>query len=253
MLGLGLNIAKSIVGEQGLPIPETPVVWYNEKSLSSYNIGEEVDIYYDKSGGTSFDLVAAESTKKPVVDVREGKKTLYFTNDSIISSDASALDGSSAFTMIYVGGSLSDYHTGIYVGDDDNPDNSSSFRLGRSTYNVLRAILGDAAGGLYNTTIPFGQNGYNDIAYAYGTSSDSSSIYVGLDNGASNQEVQFGVSGLDLVFGKGIGIGTNNPDNPTLTGTGIGWFMYEVIIYNRALSPTELTSVREYLRNKWNV
>jgi len=253
MLGLGLHINKSNVLETGVPIPLQPVAWYNEKSLSLYNDGEPVDIYQDKSGGTSFDLLQTDLNKRPVVDIQEGRKVLYFTNDILVESELPVLDGSSEFTMIYVGKLLSTYHTGIYIGDNSTPDNSSSFRLGRSTSNKLRAILGDGAGGLFETPFSFQNNGTVDIAYAYGTSSSSADIYVGLDDGNVNQEIQFPNHSLDLVFGRGIGIGTNNPENPSQTGTGTGWWMYEVIVYDRALTSTELTSVREYLRNKWNV
>lgn len=251
MLGLGLNITKSAVGQQGMPIPDAPVAWYNDKSLSLLNEGQAVSTYKDVSEGTSFDLAQSDSGKQPLVSIKQGRKAIHFTNDTLFSESLPVLTGTTDFTIFYAGESLSEYHTAIYVGDDDIPDNTSSFRLGRSTSNRLRAILGDGAGGLYETTFPFSGDG--DIAYAYKNGLDSSDIYIGLDNGVTDQQVAFPISGLSLSFGQGIGIGTNNPDNPALTGTGINWFLYEVIIYDRALTSVEINQVRSYLRNKWNI
>lgn len=253
MIGLGLNIANSSAPVNPIkPIMAgNPAAWYNESNLGTYAVNDPVNILTDSSGN-EYHLAQLDSAKMPVAKIVDGKKALYFTNDTLLNSDYPVLTGSD-FTMIYVGSMLSEYHTGLYIGDDDNPDNTSSFRLGRSTNNQLRAILGDAANGAFNTGYDFVSNGNRDIAYAYQRGTNSEDIRVGLDNGVTVREKNFGVSGLDLSFGRGIGIGTNNPDDPTLTGTGNFWYLFEVIVYDRGLTDLELAQTRKYLRQKWNV
>lgn len=48
--------------------------------------------------------------------------------------------------------------------------------------------------------------------------------------------------------GTNINIGSRSPFNTTLTYLGS---MYEILAFNRALSPTEITSVQSYLKTKW--
>ena len=48
--------------------------------------------------------------------------------------------------------------------------------------------------------------------------------------------------------GTNINIGSRSPFNTTLTYLGS---MYEILAFNRALSPTEITSVQSYLKAKW--
>lgn len=257
MIGLGLNIAKSVitsVGDSGSgSVSQDPVVWFNEESLANYSVDDPVAIYEDISGN-GFHLEQPEAAKQAVVKTVEGKKALYFTNDTLINSDHPILDGATDFTIVYVGRNLSSYHTAIYVGDDDVPSNTSSFRLGRTSgSSELRGVLGDGAGGAFTAPFGFTQSGVNDIAYAYKRGLNSSDIYIGMDNGNNNQEIQFGIAGLTLNFGGGIGLGTNNPDNPDATGTGNNWYLLEAIVYNRALEEEELIDLRTSLRTKWNV
>lgn len=253
MIGLGLNIANSSAMVKVIePImAANPAAWYNESTLSAYAVNDPVDTLTDSSGN-EYHLSQIDSAKRPVAKLVDGKKTLYFTNDTLLNSNHPVLTGSD-FTMIYVGAALSNYHTALYIGDDDTPDNTSSFRLGRSTDNQLRAIIGDGANGAFNTGYDFVSNGNRDIAYAYQRGTNSEDIRVGLDNGATVSEKNFGVSGLELSFGGGIGIGTNNPDDPALTGTGNFWYLFEVIVYDRGLTDLELAQTRKYLRQKWNV
>ena len=254
MLGLGLHISKTLVLASSGVTPlmaADPIVWYNEDSLSNFDMTAYADSYIDQSGN-QFNLAQPDGNKQPqVVDDGNGRRVLFFTNDFLFESDLPVLQGNVDFTIMYVGANLSIYHTAIYIGDNDTPDNTSSFRLGRSTSNNLRGIVGDNANGAWTTPYSFVDSA--SIAYAYKKGTDSSDIRLGYDNGTINQEQSFGISGLNLSFGDGIGIATNNPDDPSVTGTGLGWFLYEVLVYDRALTETELAQTRQYLREKWNM
>jgi hypothetical protein len=255
MIGLGLNIAKSKVpspaGVDAI-MAVSPTVWYNELSLSDFSVNQYAAAYIDQSGN-HFDLYQPDGAKQAqVVDSGDGKKALLFTNDFLFESDVPVLQGDTNFTMIYAGFGLNNYHTALYVGDDDTPSAASSFRIGRSTYNALRGIVGTNINGSWNSPYSFSVNDAN-IAYAYKKGTDSSDIYLGVDDGRVSRESQFGVSGIKLEFGGGFGIGTNNPDDPSATGTGVGWVLYEVLIYDRALTNLELAQTRQYLREKWNM
>lgn len=255
MLGLGLNIAKSGVVQKNYDPAADPRVWYNEDSIASYGFFQSIDTLVDMSGN-GLNLEQLDPTKQPAVhpvSTRLGStKTMKFTNDSVINGDLDVLADLTNFTIIYAGGNFNNYHTAIYIGDDDAPDNTSSFRLGRNSSNTrLRAILGDGAGGSFVSNASFGTSGYKDIAYAYKRGVDSSDIYVGVDNGSTVSEQQFGFSGLELSFGQGMGIGTNNPDDPSATGTGNNWIIFEMLIYDRDLDSEELENTRKYLRKKW--
>jgi hypothetical protein len=256
MIGLGLNIAKStLISEVSAAgsVSQDPIVWFNEESLINYSVDQPVAVYEDISGN-NFMLEQPFASKQPVVKIIENKKALYFTNDTLINSDHPILQGGMDFTIVYVGRNLSSYHTAVYVGDNDAPSNTSSFRLGRNSgSSELRAVLGDGAGGAFAAPFGFTQSGVNDIAYAYKRGLNSSDIYIGLDNGNTNSEIQFGVPNLTLNFGHGLGIGTNNPDDPLATGTGNNWYLLEAIVYNRALDEQELIDLRTSLRTKWNV
>lgn len=265
MLGLGLHITKfsSIDSEVYTPAVD-PIAWYNENSVVGVGFFEPISTYVDITGN-GFDIEQTDPQKQPIaypISTSLGQALVpQFTNDSIINGALPVLNGFEDFTIIYAGGNLHNYHTAIYIGDDDTPDNTSSFRLGRSSNgNYLRGVVGDNANGAFDTGFAFRMAGFRDIVYAYRkgydpqvSATDSSDIYLGLDNGSTVNEVQFGISGLDLSFGDGIGIGTNNPDNPSLTGTGNNWTMFEMLIYNRGLSEEELNSTRLYLRKKWKV
>lgn len=258
MIGLGLHIAKSGVVVKNYFPPDDPVVWYNEQSISD-GVFQPAVVYSDLSGN-GFHIDQSDATKQPTVYPQTYSagtaKVLKFTEDSLINGNLPVLNGNTDFTMIYAGANLFNYHTAIYVGDDLTPDDTSSFMLGRaSNVNLmLRGWLGEGVSGEYVTNIPFGQNGFKDIAYAYKKGTDSSDIYLGIDDGSNVNETQFGVAGLDLSFGDGIGIGTSNPDDPALTDTGSNnWYLFEVLIYNRALTEKELSDTRMYLRKKWNV
>jgi len=255
MIGLGLHIAKSKVSSPAgvdAIMALNPTVWYNESSLSNFSVNQYADSYVDQSGN-NFDLFQPDGAKQAkVIDSGDGKKVLLFTNDFLFESELPVLQGDTDFTMIYVGFGLSNYHTALYVGDDDTPSAASSFRIGRSTSNLLRGIIGTNINGAWNSPFSFSNNDTN-IAYAYKKGTDSSDVYLGLDDGRVSREAQFGVSGIKLNFGGGFGIGTNNPDDPSATGTGTGWFLYEVLIYDRALTQLELAQTRQYLREKWNM
>jgi hypothetical protein len=206
--------------------------------------------------GNGYHLDQPDATKRPqVYPVYGSLNGLLFTNDTLFESTHPVLRGNTDFTIMYAGGNFQNYHTAIYIGDDDVPDNTSSFRLGRNSSAPfkLKGVVGDNANGAYDTNIPFRFNGPKDIVYAYKNGTDSSDIHLGVDNGAVITDEQFGISGLDLSFGDGIGIGTNNPDDPSLTGTGSGWYIYEILIYDRMLTEDEFESTRKYLRKKWNV
>ena len=256
MLGLGLHSAKSSLAsakKSYLPAENT-VAWYNEQSISSFSVYQYPDTILDMSGN-GYHLEQPDSSKRPQVYPVSGLNGLSFSNDILFESNHPVLRGNTNFTIMYAGGNFTNYHTAIYIGDDDVPDNTSSFRLGRNSTapHRLRAVVGDDAGGSYETNIPFRYNGFKDIVYARKNGPDSSDIYIGMDNGAVITEEQFGVSGLDLSFGDGIGIGTNNPDNPLQVGTGSGWYIFEILIYDRMLTDNEFESTREYLRKKWKV
>lgn len=234
---------------------ENTVAWYNEQSISSFSVYQYPDVISDMSGN-GYDLEQPDSGKRPqVYPVYNGLNGLLFTNDTFFNSDYPVLRNNTNFTIMYAGGNFQNYHTAIYIGDNDVPDNTSSFRLGRnsSAPHKLRGVVGDNANGSYDTNISFRFNGFKDIVYAYKNGTDSSDIHLGMDNGAVITDEQFGISGLDLSFGDGIGIGTNNPDDPTLTGTGSGWYIYEILVYDRMLTEDEFESTRKYLRKKWNV
>jgi hypothetical protein len=255
MLGLGLHTAKSGILSKSYSPASDMVFWYNEESISLFPLFSYPEVITDMSGN-GYDLEQPDSAKRPqVYPIYKSLTGLFFTNDSLFKSYHSVLKGNSDFTIIYAGANFQNYHTAIYVGDDDVPDNTSSFRLGRGTTTPakLRAVVGDDAGGGYETDLYLRFNGFKDIAYAYKNGTDSSDIYVGLDNGDVVAERQFNISGLDLSFGDGIGIGTNNPDNPALAGTGSGWYIYEILVYDRSLTAEELEETRLYLRKKWNV
>jgi hypothetical protein len=256
MLGLGLHIAKSSGASPAGVEPimaADPKVWYNENSLI-LPVNQYADSYIDQSGNSLSVQQPDPAKQAQIVDDGTGKKILYFTNDSLFESDLPVLSGNTDFTVLYAGAELAAYHTAIFIGDDDVPSNTSAFRLGRSNYNALRAIIGfNVAGGAFNTPYSFETNGTSDIAYAYKRGSGSSDIYIGLDNGTVAQQVQYPYNTFDLVFGDGFGIGTNNPDDPSATGTGTGWFLFEVLVYERALTDIELAQTRQYLREKWNI
>lgn len=258
MIGLGLNIAKSGVAQKVYNPAANPRVWYNEDSIASYGFFTGIATVTDMSGN-GLHLEQTDPTKQPEVypvSTSTGStRTMKFTNDSVINGNLDVLSDLTNFTVIYAGGNFRNYHTAIYIGDDDTPDNTSSFRLGRDTAgnNRLRAILGDGAGGTFVSTHAFQTSGYKDIVYAYKRGTDSSDIYVGLDNGSAVSEEQFGISGLELSFGQGMGIGTNNPDNTSATGTGNNWMIFEILIYDRDLDSEELENTRKYLRKKWQV
>ena len=256
MLGLGLHSAKSSLAsakKSYLPAENT-VAWYNEQSISSFSVYQYPDTILDMSGN-GYHLEQPDATKRPQVYPVSVLKGLLFTNDTLFESNHPVLRGNTNFTIMYAGGNFQQYHTAIYIGDDDVPDNTSSFRLGKtsSAPHRLRGIVGDNANGAHDTNIPFRFNGFKDIVYAYKNGTDSSDIHLGMDNGAVITDEQFSISGLDLSFGDGIGIGTNNPDDPSLTGTGSGWYIYEILIYDRMLTEDEFESTRKYLRKKWNV
>jgi hypothetical protein len=255
MLGLGLHTAKSFIASTAVVdaiMAVDPIVWYNESSLSNFSVNQYADSYIDQSGN-NFNLIQPEAAKQAqVIDSGDGKKALLFTNDFLFESDLPVLQGDTDFTMIYVGYGLSNYHTALYVGDDNTPEPVSNFRVGRSTYNALRGVVGTNVGGAWNSPYSFSSNSTN-IAFAYKRGRDSSDIYLGIDDGRISRESQFGVSGLNLNFGDGLGIGTNNPDDPSIAGTGNGWSLYEVLVYDRALTEIELAQTRQYLREKWNM
>lgn len=256
MLGLGLHSAKSSSATKS-PLPaENTVAWYNEQSISSFSLFQYPDTILDMSGN-GYHLDQPDATKRPqVYPVYGDLNGLLFTNDTLYESNHPVLRGNTNFTIMYVGANFQNYNTAIYIGDDDVPDNTSSFRLGRGTVSVpytLRGVVGDNANGAYETGVRLRLNSFKDIVFAYKDGTDSSDIHLGVDNGLLVSSEQFGISGLDLSFGDGIGIGTNNPDDPSLTGTGSGWYIYEILIYDRMLTEDEFESTRKYLRKKWNV
>ena len=258
MIGLGLNIAKSGVAQKVYEPAENPRVWYNEDSIASYGFFTGISTITDMSGN-GLHLQQADTTKQPEVypvSTSAGStKTIKFTNDTLINGNLDVLSDLTNFTIIYAGGNFRNYHMSVYIGDDDTPDNTSSFRLGRASAgsNRLRAILGHNANGDFASTLAFQTSGYKDIVYAYKRGTDSSDIYLGLDNGSTVSEEQFGISGLELSFGAGMGLGTNNPDNPDANGAGNNWMIFEILIYDRDLDAEELENTRKYLRRKWQV
>ena len=257
MIGLGLHTAKSGVVSKSYSPADSPRVWYNEDSIASYGLFQPITTLTDMSGN-GLDLTQDDPAKRPEVHPISGNsgtlKTMKFTNDSVIDGSLDVLSDLTNFTIVYAGGNFNNYNTAIYIGDDDNPDDTSSFRMGRdSSSNKMRAIVGDNANGAFVTPYLLRTSGYKDILYAYKRGTDSSNIYLGLDNGSSVNETQFGISGLELSFGAGMGIGTNNPDDPALTGTGANWIIFEMLIYDRDLTPEELENTRMYLRKKWKV
>lgn len=254
MLGLGLHSAKHSVVSTSVEaiMASDPRVWYNENSLLP-SIGQYADSYIDQSGN-SFNIEQPNTAKQPqVIDGGSGKKALLFTNDFFFNGDHPVLSGSDDFTVLYAGSQLSRFNWALYIGDDDEPAGGNS-KIFMSTSNTkLQAWVGQSLT-TFNSLV-FGtnqSNGGNDIAFAYKRGTDSSDVYFGIDNGNSSKEAQYPWS-HPLELGDGIGFSSINPDDPAAGGGGSGWFLYEVLVYNRALTKTELAQTRQYLREKWNV
>jgi hypothetical protein len=91
-----------------------------------------------------------------------------------------------------------------------------------------------------------------------GTVSNNSSYIAHMTrSGGSTYVAANNVSGASVTntanangSGTNINIGSRSPFNTTLTYLGS---MYEILAFNWALSPTEITSVQSYLKTKWGI
>ena len=186
-------------------------------------------------------------------NVQNGLGGTYFngTTDGLSVNPLTDLQSKSGQTIILVAKSLNSSATSQYIqgGIDGNTGlNASYIRQSGSTYNV--AVGGGfATGGVVDT---------NPHILSY--------VFSG--TGVSNQDkLQFRIDGSGQTLNYITNVGTTTAINLTYLFLGVSYtsatagstqffyngFLFDVLVYSRALSSSELNAIESYLSNKWAI
>jgi hypothetical protein len=186
-------------------------------------------------------------------NVQNGLGGVYFngTSDGLSVNPLVDLSSKSGQTIIMVVKTLNSTNTAQYIqgGSDGNTGlNATYIGQSGSTYNI--AVGGGfATGGVVNTSPHI-------ISYVFS------------GNGATNQDkLKFYIDGSEQTLTYTTNVGTTTDALLDYVFLGVSYtavaagvpqfyyngFLFDVLAYSRALTPTELQAVQTFLSNKWNI
>jgi len=208
----------------------------------------------DKSGaGLHFTQATAVSQPAYVVAAHNGLATIRFdgSNDSLALSTNTLLRNAPALTAFAVAKSAEKKYQYIFWIEASSPTNISRFRFDRNNSNRNSG----ASWAPNDTTVsrlsgPVGEWPAGDLAV----------VSTRIDLAGGNASLRFnGSQADDMTFAGGgsfansdsnsARVGRSRADNATLWPSDI----CEIILYHRALTPTEMGQVEAYLLEKWGV
>ena len=215
---------------------QTPVAPATEANATN---GQEVSKWISRAG-SGIELTQTNATNRPVFN----SSVAAFGNYSTITFDSSTSDHIDKDAR-YVDTS-GDVGTIFYVGKELNGANNCRI-INWSTENNANLgtnyAPGDFAFYLYRTATPvtvFGTNGIQLNPYMAAISLDGSSSYVSV-NEATNTAFTAGAEMTADVGPTSVSLASNSSSTQAA----------EYIIFNTALSPTNVALVETYLKNKY--
>ena len=186
-------------------------------------------------------------------NVQNGLGGVYFngTTDGLSVNPITDLQSVTGQTIIVVAKSLNPSSTGQYIqgGEDGNTGLDEVFiRQSGGTYDI-RTAFGGATGGVVDgnthilTTVFSGSGVSNSDRLKFRIDSCEQTL-------SFNSSISATTSSLtDYVF---MGVSYSNAVSGVEQYYYNG-FIFDVLVYSRALSVTELTTVENYLSNKWSI
>lgn len=210
--------------------------WYD----SSVNVNNANTIY-DKSG----------HSPEWWGNVQNGLGGVYFngTTDGLNVDPLTDLTSKSGQTVIMVVKSLNPTYTGQYIqggGYGNTGLEETYLRQSGSTYN-LAVGGGFATGGVVDTNPHI-------LTYVFSGSAVGNSDRLKFYKDGDQQTLTFitniGTTTSSLLDYLFLGVSYTVSGNTQFFYNG---FLLDVLIYSRALSPSEINTVQNYLSNKWNI
>jgi hypothetical protein len=273
--GSGISIAASKVtssssGGGGLPVSGAQL-WFDGSDLASLSDGANVTTWTNKGSlGSGFNLVnttnlgnTAGTTYPPQKSSISGKPCVYFnggTNYVLYFSNWQSNPGSTGGVYYFDGDS----------GGGTSPQARTIFYVYYTTSNVISAF--GTYSGNYSTS-GYGQN-YSNVGFCYNgyycivESSDGFPIGSGTGQTVSTSSISQAGHSQDtgstvyVWYNRTGGLETRSYSNGAAQThpSGMGYsrggtlnngYIFEVIVYGRTLDSSEITTVRNYLGNKY--
>ena len=230
------------------------IAWFDSSTIENFATSSSnlVSIWNDKSGNnyyfTSSQLSALTANNfSPLYTANavNGLGSLYFdgVNDYMFVNSSLGLNGASAYTSFAVLSPRFLNSDQIAIGLQGNPSTGTFEMLAYwAGLNDFRAGF-DGGAVLVQTT---SRNDNRPVINSIVRNGTSANAYLNGYQFATNTTVASTVNGS--VTRLGIGANTYNNGIQTYKG-----YICEIIIYNRALSTTEISQIEKYLSNKWRI
>jgi len=237
-LQLGVNASTRIAGG-GTPFSPSDIsnleAWYDANDVfngsnpsDGSSVGGSGDEWADKSGN-GYDLSqSTTSTKQPTfrTNIQNGKPAIEFDGGDALTSSTSAVGQPTTWVII----------CDLDSGSDNIVDGPTNPQFIAESSGKYRLFAGSAAS--------------SNISYSL-----SPSIIIMEFNGSSSNLRVDGSNDVNNPYS----LGSNSAQNWVIGSRGdaagnyIIGYIFEIIMYNKTLTPTEISNIESYSSSKWGI
>lgn len=242
-----------------MPPPSDPTlqIWYDGADATQFqptnpSSGDAITQWNDKSAAAHNANPIGGPTTRPAftASIQNGKSAVWFdgTSDALEANMATALQSLTGSSLIWVGKTVDStlnqqalQSTIKSGGAHVSTGGRQIFMSGSSTY-----VVGTASGSAISDTIVDNEWHIHTLIFDGTQTGNSNRLKYRIDGYQRNLTFTSNVSSSTSPVGNGILFGTNANSTNYFKG-----YMGEVLLYTKALSPTEITNTENYLFTKW--
>jgi hypothetical protein len=244
-------------------------VWLDAADTATITSSSGSVSQWDDKSGNGFNVVQATGLNQPTTGTRtlKGLNVIDFdgTNDRLTSAfDITQLTSAKALTVMVVASFdvTGSGRTLVTAGRATNTwDLGSGFSLNQDASGAVVTFIGLGAG----TVNPFdfrsllietANTSPNIYAFSASASPATYSTFVNGANGANS--LNSGTMPVANFLSSGSGnhrvvVGARTSSNPTPIGNFLDGYVGEILLFDRVLTTSERSSLRDYLNAKWGV
>ncbi len=239
-----------------LPVKNGLLVWLDaaDDSTFSYSSGTEVSQWRDKSGNNFHANQATTANQPSRNTVVNSRKSVNFTstNGDRLRVNSGMVFTNSVTAIVFIKPGSQNYAYANILDQDHGMDGANGWVIQRN--NTASAWLSWVANAAGDTWFNPNQILYVDNTSQIVTLRKGSSTVTLYSNGTSSTDVAIADQQIRQVGYLGLNLGSWRAGNE-IHGSSRHYNgeICEVVVYNRALSLTELKQVHTYLGQKWGI
>ena len=251
------------------PASLSPIVWLDAADTATITSSSGSVSQWDDKSGNGFNVVQATGLNQPTTGTRtlKGLNVIDFdgTNDRLTSAfDITQLTSAKALTVMVVASFdvTGSGRTLVTAGRATNTwDLGSGFSLNQDASGAVVTFIGLGAGTVNasdfrSLLVETADTSPKVYAFSASASPATYSTFVNGANGANS--LNSGTMPVANFLSSGSGnhrvvVGARTSSNPTPIGNFLDGYVGEILLFDRVLTTSERSSLRDYLNAKWSV